>query len=70
MVEKLEILEVREEANKIQDLSTRTNGLFEGEESKGWREVPEALSDGWHKTGYFEKVYSEVLEVRERGKVR
>ena len=66
---KLEILEVREESDEIQDLPARANGLFEGEESKGWREVPEALSDGWHKAGYFEKIYSEVLEVRKRGKV-
>ena len=66
---KPEILELREESDEIQDLSTRANGLFEGEESKSWREVLEALSDGWHESGYFEKVYSEVLEVRECGKV-
>jgi len=66
---KLEILEVWEESNEIQNLSARAPWLFEGEESKSWREVAEALLYGWHEAGYFEKVYSEVLEVCECGKV-
>ena len=36
---KLEILKAREEPDEIQDLSARTPGLFEGEESKRRGEV-------------------------------
>jgi len=35
-VVELEILEVREETDEIQDLSTRAPGLFEGKKSKRW----------------------------------
>jgi len=62
----LEVLEVREEPDEIQDLSARAIGLFECKESKCWREVSEALSNGWHKVGYLKIVYSEFLEVCER----
>ena len=61
---KLEILEVREESDEIQ---YPTGSLRARNRRVG--EVPKTLSDGWHKAGYFEKVYSEVLEVRECGKV-
>ena len=44
-----EVLEVREESNEIRGLPTRTFGFSEGKESKRWREVPEALSNVWHK---------------------
>ena len=67
---KPEVLEIQEEADEIQDLSARTNGLFEGEESKGWGEVPEALLNGWHKVGKMKEVYSKLLEIRERGEVK
>ena len=66
---KLEILEVWEEADEVQNLSARPAWLPKGEEPKCWREVIEAPLDVWHKAGYFEIVYSEFLEVRERGKV-
>jgi len=66
---KLEVLEVREEADEIQDLSARPTWLPKGEESKCWREVTEAPSDVWPKAGYLKIVYSELLEVRESGKV-
>jgi len=46
----LEVLEVREESDEIQDLSARACGLSEGEESKGWREVSEALLNVWHES--------------------
>jgi len=68
-VVKLEVLEVREEADEIQDLSTGAGWLSEGEESKRWREVPKALLDGWHETWYLEVVYSKFLEVCKCGKV-
>jgi len=66
---KLEVLEVWKEADEIQDLLTRATWLPEGEESKRWREVTEAPLDVWRKAGYLEIVYSELLEVRECGKV-
>ena len=66
---KLEMLEVREESDEVQDLSARTPGLSEGKESKGRREVSEALSNVWHETGHLEIVYPKFLEVRECGKV-
>jgi hypothetical protein len=69
-VVEFEVLEVREESNEIQDLSARTLRFLEGKESKCWREVSEALLDVRHKAGYLEMVYSKLLEVRERGKVR
>ena len=66
----LEVLEVREEPDEVQDLSTRALRLFEGKESKCRREVSEAPLDAWHKAEYLETVYSKLLEVRERRKVR
>jgi hypothetical protein len=66
----LEVLEVREESNEVQDLSTRALRFFEGKESKCRREVSEVPLDAWHKAGYLEIVYSKLLEVRERRKVR
>jgi len=47
-VVKLEVLEVWEESDEVQDLSASADRLFEGEESKCWREEPEALSNSWH----------------------
>ena len=68
-VVELEVLEVREETDEIQDLSARALGLFEGKEPERWREMPKAPSNVWHESVYFEIVYSEILEVRECGKV-
>ena len=66
---KLEILEVWEETDEMQDLSARASWLREGEEPKCGREVAETLLNVWHKAGYLEIVYSELLEVRECRKV-
>ena len=68
-VEELEILKVREESNKVQDLPTRTFRLLESEETKGRCKVSEALLNVWHKVRYSEVIYSKLLEVCERGKV-
>jgi hypothetical protein len=61
-VVELEVLEVREESNEVQDLSTRALRFFEGKESKCRREVSEVPLDAWHKAGYLEIVYSKLLE--------
>jgi len=66
---KPEVLEVREESDEIEYMSTGANGLFESKESKRRREVPEALSNGRHKVGYLEIVYSKFLEVHKSGEV-
>ena len=65
-----EVLEVREEPDEVQNLSTRALRFFEGKDPKCRREVSEAPLDTWHKAGYLEIVYSKLLEVRERRKVR
>ena len=66
----LEVLEVRKESDKIQDLPARAPGLFEGKESQRWQKVPEVPLNVWHKARYFKIVNSKLLEVRECGKVR
>jgi len=63
-VVKPEVLEIWEESDEIQDLSTRAGGRLEGKEPKRWRKVPKALLNDWHKAGYLEVVYSEFLEIR------
>jgi hypothetical protein len=69
-VVEFKVLEVREESDEIQDLPARAPGLFEGKESECGREVSKALLNIRHKAGYLEMVYSELLEVCERGEVR
>ena len=66
---KLKVLEVREEPDKIQDLSVSAVWVFKGEESKTWRQVAEAPQNDWHKARYLKIVYPKFLEVRERGEV-
>ena len=63
VVQKFEILEVREESDKIQDLSTRALGFLKGEESKSGRQVSEAQVDVGHEAGYLKVIYPEFLEV-------
>ena len=65
----LEVLEVREESDKVQDLSARTPGLSEGKKSKRRGEVAKVMSRGWYKLECLEVVYSKPLEVRERREV-
>ena len=69
MVVKLEVLEVRKEPNEIHDLPGGAAWSSEGKEPKCRRKVSEALPKIWHETGYLETIYSEFLEVLERGKV-
>ena len=69
IVAELGVLEVWEEPDEIQDLSARTPGFPEGKESKRRSEVPEALLNILHETGYLEVIYSKFLEVHECGKV-
>ena len=64
-----EVLETREESDEIQDLPGSAFGFHESEESNGWRQVPKPLLDVRHEAGYLQVVYSELLEVCERGKV-
>ena len=63
-----EVLEVRKETDEIQDLSGRALGLLEGKEPELRREMAKASSNVWHEPGYLEIIYSEFLEVCERGK--
>lgn len=66
---KLEVLKLREEQNKVQDLPARGVRITEGEGLKGWRDVFKALFDIWHGTGCLEVVYPELLEAFKFGKV-
>ena len=65
----LEVLEVWEESDEIQYLPGRACGFPECKESKSRCKVTETLLDVRHEAGYLETVYSELLEIRECGKV-
>ena len=69
IVAELEVLEVWEESNEIQDLTARSLGFMENKESKRRPKVSEALLNVSDKSGKLQVIYSEFLEVRERGKV-
>ena len=65
----LEDLEVREESDEIQDLAGRAFRFLESKKSKGGRKVSKTLFSVRHEAGCLKIVYSELLEVRECGKV-
>lgn len=69
VVTKSEVLEIREEADEIQDLPTRPIGTPEGEESKIRSQVSEVLVDVRHEVRHLEVVDPKLPEVCERGKV-
>ena len=69
IVTELEVLEVWEEPDEIQNMPARSLGFMESEESERWSQASEALPNIFDESGYVEVIYSEFLEVRERGKV-
>jgi hypothetical protein len=65
-VTELEVLEMREQSDKIQDFTESTIGMTKSKKSKSWRKVSEVIFDLWHEPGYLEMIYPKLLEVHER----
>lgn len=68
-IAELEVLELWKEANKTQDLTARSFGFFESEESEIRCEASEVLFDGRHEAGYLETIDPELPEVLECGEI-
>jgi hypothetical protein len=55
--------------NEAQNLFASSFGCRQCKELKSRGEVSKVLVDVWHEGGQFEGIYSELLEVRECGKI-